>query len=168
MWGAPTERLFRSAKKLGLLTSLDPQFPLTPVEGSWMKCFGRLLASVDLLFTDELEAAAITGESDPAQAARSLLAAGPRLVAIKRGAEGSLLATREETVSQPAFPVKEMTDSIGAGDAFDAGAIYATLAGYDLPTTARFAAATAALTLSGIGGIQTAPTLAQVKKILAA
>jgi sugar/nucleoside kinase (ribokinase family) len=166
MWGEPTERLYRRAKEYGLITSLDSQFPFAPVEGRWLPLFGRLLHDVDLLFTDETEAAAITGADTPAAAARALLGEGPRLVAIKLGARGALLATKDELIQQPPFPAATVTDSIGAGDAFDAGLIHAALQGWDLRASARFAAAVAAHTLAGMGGTQTAPTLARVMKSL--
>lgn len=164
MWGAPTEKLYRLAKRHGLITSLDTQFPLVPVEGTWMHCFGNLLQDVDILFTDEGEAGSITGEKILEDAANKLLAAGPRLVVIKQGAQGALLASQTETIRQPALPVAEVVDSIGAGDAFDAGVLYGELAGWKLKETAHFAAATASLTLGGMGGTQTAPTLDQVRK----
>ena len=63
--------------------------------------------------------------------------------------------------------MEEVTDTIGAGDAFDAGVLYGILAGWELPRTALFAAAVAALTLKGVGGTQTAPTLAEVEAFLA-
>jgi len=164
MWGAPTEKLYRLAKKAGLMTSVDTQFPLAPVKGTWMSCFSNLLRDVDILFTDELEAGSITGTANLPKAAKKLLAAGPRLVVIKQGAEGALLASKAEIIRQPALPVKEVVDSIGAGDAFDAGVLYGELAGWKLKETAHFAAITAALTLGGAGGTQTAPSLDQVRK----
>lgn len=166
MWGEPTERLYGLAKEHGLITSLDTQFPLAPVEGKWLSGFGNLLKDVDLIFADESEAKAITGMKDPEAAAKELLKQGPRLAVVKLGAEGALLMTREKTVRQPALPVPEITDSIGAGDAFDAGVIYGTLHNWALDRTARFAAAVAALTLTGLGGTQSAPTVAETEALL--
>jgi len=166
-WGEPTERLYRKAKKLGLITSVDTQFPFAPVKGPWIKLFGNLLDYVDVIFTDETEAASITGVSDPEAAARELLRAGPRIAVVKMGAQGALLAEKGRVVHQKAFPVPELTDSIGAGDAFDAGVLYGILAGWPLPRTTRFAAAVSALTLPGMGGNRTAPTLKEVNKFLA-
>jgi sugar/nucleoside kinase (ribokinase family) len=74
MWGAPTEKLYRLAKKAGLMTSVDTQFPLAPVKGTWMSCFSNLLRDVDILFTDELEAGSITGTDNLPRAAKKLLA----------------------------------------------------------------------------------------------
>jgi len=165
-WGRPTEELFRKAKKHGLLTSIDPQFPLEEIERPWLKHFGGLLKYVDAIFVDETEARAITGEESIDAAAGGLLQQGPELVVVKQGGQGALLMTRQEIIHQPAFPVSEMIDSIGAGDAFDAGMIFSRLAGYGLKEAGRFAAATAALTLKGMGGAQTAPTLSQVQALL--
>lgn len=164
-WGEPTEELFRVAKEHGLATSLDPQFPMAPLEGKWLPAFGNLLKNVDLIFTDEEEARAITGAPDAEAAARELLKQGPRLAVVKRGAEGAILMTREKTVREPVRPVTEIVDSIGAGDAFDAGIIYGTLQNWQLEKSARFAAAVAACTLKGMGGIQTAPTFSEAEAL---
>jgi len=165
-WGRPTEEIFKQAKMHGLITSLDPQFPFGPAEKPWLKHFGDLLKYVDIIFTDELEAKAITGAANLENAAQRLLFEGPEMVVVKQGAKGALLATREETIHQPAIKVAEITDSIGAGDAFDAGVIYGVLKGLGLKDTAQFASAVAALTLKGMGGAQSAPSLSQVKTFL--
>jgi fructokinase len=64
-----------------------------------------------------------------------LLAAFPALqmVAMTRGALGSLLVTRDEWDEHPGFPVK-VADQIGAGDAFTAAVIHYMLRGADLAT----------------------------------
>jgi len=165
-WGRPTELLYRKAKQYGLVTSIDPQFPLSEIERPWLKHFGNLLKYVDIIFTDETEAQALTGETKLANAAQRLLEEGPELVVVKQGNKGALLQTKTETIHQPAFSVRQIMDSIGAGDAFDAGVIFGILKGYNLKDTARFASAVAAMTLKGMGGTSTAPTLAQVKAYL--
>jgi fructokinase len=68
-------------------------------------------------------------------AAARLLAIYPTLqiVAITRGACGSLLITRDEWTEQSGFPVK-FADGIGAGDAFTAALIHYMLRGARLPT----------------------------------
>jgi sugar/nucleoside kinase (ribokinase family) len=165
-WGKPTEEIFKLAKLHGLVTCLDPQFPFGPAEKPWIKHFGDLLKYVDIIFTDELEAAEITGEADLESAAQRLLFEGPRLVVVKQGAKGAMLMSGDEVIHQPAVKVREITDSIGTGDAFDAGVIHAVLNGLKLKETAKFASAVAALTLKGMGGTQTAPTLEQARAFL--
>lgn len=55
------------------------------------------------------------------------------MVAVTRGAQGSLLVRREEWSEHPGFPVK-VVDRIGAGDAFTAGLTHYMLRGADLAT----------------------------------
>jgi len=66
--------------------------------------------------------------------AEQLLAAGPALVAITRGGDGSVLATSAERVSLTA-PHAEVVDTIGAGDSYMA-ALIAHVLRHGLPQTA--------------------------------
>ncbi|MDR7188210.1 fructokinase [Microbacterium sp. BE35] len=54
------------------------------------------------------------------------LQAGARLVVVTLGARGCVLSTRGETISMPALPV-QVVDTIGGGDAFMSGMLYALL-----------------------------------------
>jgi fructokinase len=55
------------------------------------------------------------------------------MVAVTRGAQGSLLVRREEWSEHPGFPVN-VVDRIGAGDAFTAALTHYMLRGADLAT----------------------------------
>jgi fructokinase len=67
--------------------------------------------------------------------AQTLLAEFPHLtlVAITRGARGSLLVTRDEWHEHPGIPV-QTADLVGAGDAFTAALVHYLLRGADLAT----------------------------------
>lgn len=67
-------------------------------------------------------------------------------------------------IHQPAFSVP-VVDTVGAGDAFDAGFVYAQLAGADLATSLRWGNAVAALTIRQRGA-RSAPARAQLCKFL--
>jgi fructokinase len=56
-----------------------------------------------------------------------------QMVAVTRGAQGSLLVTRDEWHLHPGIPVK-VADTIGAGDAFTAAVTHYMLRGADLAT----------------------------------
>jgi fructokinase len=56
-----------------------------------------------------------------------------RMVAITRGAHGSLLATRDEWREHPGIPA-QVADTVGAGDAFTAAMTHYLLRGADLDT----------------------------------
>lgn len=93
---------------------------------------------LDLLELD-LNSESIGGPHEGAnlmrQAAERLLAVYPALhmVAITRGARGSLLVTRDQWNEHHGFPVK-VADGIGAGDAFTAAITHYMLRGADLAT----------------------------------
>jgi len=76
--------------------------------------------------------------ANPQTAAAFFLDAFPasQMVAITRGPEGSLLATRAESVGLPGFKIIPV-DTVGAGDAFTAGLAHACLRGATLAQAAR-------------------------------
>ena len=78
-------------------------------------------------------------------------------MAIKRGAQGSIIADSGRVFEQPAIklPEDEIVESIGAGDAFHAGMITGLLVDWPVQRSARFATAAATSTLRGSGGTQT-------------
>jgi sugar/nucleoside kinase (ribokinase family) len=83
----------------------------------------RVMKRVDLLVVNEGEARQLSGERNVVRAGRWLLRRGPRGVAIKRGACGSMVLWGRETLLLPAFPVDEVKDPTGAGDTFAGGLI---------------------------------------------
>jgi fructokinase len=104
------------------------------------------LLNIDLLNLDLLESTADfearTADVGPQAgadvmriAAERLLSEFPALqmVAITRGARGSLLVTRDEWDEHHGFPIK-VADAVGAGDAFTAAITHYMLRGADLAT----------------------------------
>lgn len=83
----------------------------------------RVMKRVDLLVVNEGEARQLSGERNAVRAGRWLLRRGPRGVAIKRGACGSMVFWGRETSLLPAYPVDEVRDPTGAGDTFAGGLI---------------------------------------------
>ncbi|MEX2717418.1 MAG: carbohydrate kinase family protein [Candidatus Sigynarchaeota archaeon] len=124
-WKGSVLELFTLARKHGIGTSLDPQFPLTDYPVPWVRAVEPILPLVDILFVDKHEACSLMAMDDHVGAARALLAKGPKTVIVKLGEEGSILVDGEGVISQPAekIPFTEIVDSIGAGDSFDAGFI---------------------------------------------
>jgi sugar/nucleoside kinase (ribokinase family) len=81
----------------------------------------RTLERVDLLFVNDGEARQLAGEHNIVKAARAIRALGPRRLVIKRGEYGALLFDEEHAFSCPAFPLQDVFDPTGAGDAFAGG-----------------------------------------------
>lgn len=97
------------------------------------------------------ETAAWIGLADPLEAAHHFLAQeATQLAIIKLGAEGCLLATAEEHVHVPGFPIK-VRDTAGAGDAFAPACIYGYLKGWPLEKIGLLANAVGAMAVAKLG-----------------
>ena len=79
-----------------------------------------LLPHLTAIKPNQLEAAALTGQQQPPQAARALLEAGVKNVFISMGAEGVYYANEAEQGVVPALPLPHVPLT-GAGDALCAG-----------------------------------------------
>jgi sugar/nucleoside kinase (ribokinase family) len=81
----------------------------------------RLLPRVDLLLINDGEARQLSGEFNVVKAARWIQARGPRMVVVKKGEHGAILFTDDVIFFAPGFPLEEVFDPTGAGDAFAGG-----------------------------------------------
>ena len=96
----------------------------------------KLLAQIHGLVLNDGEARLFTGKKNLIEAARDVLAMGPRFVIIKKGEHGCMLCTGKETFVLPAYPADRVVDPTGAGDSFAGG-----MMGY-LATQGNFSSAT--------------------------
>ena len=80
-----------------------------------------VMTRVDIVTVNEAEARQFCGTHNVLKAARQILALGPRAVIIKRAEYGALLFTAGRTFWTPAYPLDEVRDPTGAGDAFAGG-----------------------------------------------
>lgn len=129
------------ARNLGLSVSLDitlnpPRNPVADVL--------PLLAHVDLFLPNLAEAQAVLGPGDVGALLDRSLAHGVALVGVKLGAAGCWLATASQRLHVPAYPIA-VVDTVGAGDAWGAAAVYAWRRGRPLVEMGRFANAAGAL-----------------------
>ncbi|HET7276255.1 MAG TPA: PfkB family carbohydrate kinase [Longimicrobiaceae bacterium] len=81
----------------------------------------ELLGKVDLLMVNDSEARELSGEYNLSHAARWIHERGPRYVVIKKGEHGAILFTPTSTFFAPGYPLEELFDPTGAGDAFAGG-----------------------------------------------
>jgi len=124
----------------------------------------ELLAAVDLLVVNELEAQAITGAGDPDM--DGLLEVVPRVVLTLSG-EGSWFADRDGRSERiPAFRVK-VADTTAAGDAFTGALAVAWGEGRDLVEAVRWANAAGAACVRKVGASGSLPTRAEIDEIYA-
>jgi sugar/nucleoside kinase (ribokinase family) len=133
--------LMGRAKSFGCVTSLDTDWD---IYGNWMRLLEGALPKIDYLLTNEEEAVELAGKKDPQEAARALLARGPKAVAVKRGERGSMLATTNGVSEFPAYRV-QVLDTTCAGDAFVAGFLLGVGSGRPLEESMRLGNAAGAL-----------------------
>jgi sugar/nucleoside kinase (ribokinase family) len=81
----------------------------------------ELLARVDVLMVNDSEARELSGDWNIHRAGRWILGQGPGRVVIKQGEYGALLIEPTRTFYVPAFPLENVFDPTGAGDAFAGG-----------------------------------------------
>ena len=90
----------------------------------------ELLRHIDILMVNDTEARELSGDWNIYRAAQWILAHGPTRVVVKQGEHGALLVDTQGTFKVPAYPLQEVFDPTGAGDAF-AGGFMAYLASVD-------------------------------------
>jgi sugar/nucleoside kinase (ribokinase family) len=81
----------------------------------------ELLGHVDLVTVNEGEARQLTEQYNLVKAARWIMERGPKVVVIKKGENGAYLFRDREIFFAPAYPLEEVFDPTGAGDAFAGG-----------------------------------------------
>jgi ribokinase len=155
---AIVEHGLRLAKSLGVKTILNPApaFPLP--DAVYPLC--------DFMTPNEVEAAMLTGESDPERAADALLARGAGAVVVTLGAQGALVKTpaiREHVAAVDAGPVVETT---GAGDAFNGGFVVALAEGRDIVEAVRFGCAVAGISVTRPGTADSMPRRDEVDALM--
>jgi len=169
-------RLAALAQKRGVAVAFDTNVRLSlwrSHDEARQTTLAMIRLSTILRMNDE-EAHFLTGRKNALQAARSLQALGPRVVAINHGPDGCTLHSRTATVVSPGYRVSAV-DTTGCGDAFFAALLYGiATAGVELgrikPQTWRaichVANAAGALTAVKPGGADALPSLDEIEHFL--
>lgn len=120
------------AKKYGLRTVLDPS-PLIelPEEDLW--------TMVDYALPNHKELKILTGQEEMLQGATVLNDWGVGEVIVKQGAAGCSFLHQDNLINVPAFPVKTVVDTTGAGDLFNAAFIYGMIQSNSVPRSLQIA-----------------------------
>ncbi len=161
-----TFKAIEAARESNVLVSYDPNIRLK----LWSLNLAKAIVSytigmVDFVLLTGDEAKLITGIDNVRDAALKILEFGPKVVVLKLGGEGCLVATSSDVVRAPAYRV-EIIDTTGAGDAFDAAFIVGILENMSLQRIAYFANIAAALKCRGRGAVKPLPYRWEVDKVL--
>ena len=156
------------AKAAGRLVSYDPNFrpKLWPLDRA-RAVVHETCRRADLVFPSLDDARQLTGLAGAEEIAAFYRGLGPKVVVIKLGAEGALLATADGLATFPPYKVDSI-DMSGAGDTFDGAFAAAYLAGRPVEACMRFANAAAAITTTGLGCVTPVPRRAAIDALMEA
>ncbi len=139
-------RLLAHAKAKGLTTTFDL---IAPNDGT-VALLRDTLPHVDYFMPSLEEAAFLSGQARPEEAARFFMDMGAKACIFKMGAEGSYTRTADGAFRTPAFKVR-VSDTTGCGDSYCGGFVAGLAKGFDLERACRLGSAVSALVATGLG-----------------
>jgi sugar/nucleoside kinase (ribokinase family) len=157
--------VLRASARAGVMTALD----IGPAVGApvLLAELADTLPHVDYFLCNRLELERFTGTHDLADGMLRVARAGAACVVTKLGPCGAAVlaegARKPEIL--PAVAV-EARGTVGAGDSFNAGFLYARRAGRSLRESVRFGTATASLVVASPLGVRVRPSVEEVERIL--
>ncbi len=83
--------------------------------------FMEVLRRTDLFMANDYEVRLLTGEYNLFRGAEKLLTMGPKWVIVKKGEHGSFLVSPKGVYLSHTYPVRDIVDPTGAGDAYAGG-----------------------------------------------
>ena len=151
-----------AAARSGMRVILNPA-PAQPLPDS-------LLGKVDILTPNEHEAESLTGikvdgNAAAARAAERLRQRGVKTVIITLGARGAFVHGEGCSTLAPAFKARAV-DTTAAGDVFNGALAVALAEGMPLLKAVRFGQAAAAVSVTRIGAQTSAPSRAEIERLL--
>jgi sugar/nucleoside kinase (ribokinase family) len=114
------------ALQLKVLDQLtNPKFVVCDTMNFWIEGAKddllKVLKRVDVLIINDSEARLLTQQPNLIKAAKIISEMGPKYLIIKKGEHGALLFGDDSIFSAPAYPMEDINDPTGAGDAFAGG-----------------------------------------------
>lgn len=152
------ETVARLAKENGTRVIINTA-PYQPVSDEFLR--DAYLVTPNEVEAEELTGIAVTDLKSANAAAQIFLQKGVENVIITLGSRGVYVNAGGRAEIIPAFRV-DAVDTTGAGDAFNGGLLTALSEGRDIWEAARFANATAALSVQRLGAAPSMPTRAEI------
>lgn len=132
--------------------TLDPNYGCA--EPQYAPAIFDLLPHVAAFLPSQLEATGLLGQATPAEAAQEFARRGAPIVAVKLGAQGSLVldAAQDRLWYVPAYPVR-VRDLTGAGDSFCGGFLVGYAESGDPVRAAQYGTVSASFVIESDGGL---------------
>lgn len=123
--------------------------------------YRELAASARFVFAGRDEGALLVGEGSDEEIVDRLAARGTTTVALKLGAEGTIVLHEGQLIRQPAIPI-DPRDTVGAGDAFVAGFLAEWMRAEPIEDCVRSAVSAGAFACLGWGDWESLPDRRQL------
>ena len=112
--------------QMSVLEQLEnPKFIVCDTMNFWidgaLEDLKKVLKRVNVLIINDSEARLLSKEPNLIKAAKIISDMGPKYLIIKKGEHGALLFGENQVFSAPAYPMENIFDPTGAGDAFAGG-----------------------------------------------
>ncbi|MFD1177650.1 sugar kinase [Paenibacillus puldeungensis] len=146
-------RFIQEAKSRNVPISFDPNLRpgLWPDQEEMVQVINHLACQADLVLPGLEEGRWLTGQPDVQGIANYYHAAGVKTVVIKLGAEGAFASSEGRCFYTEGFRVRQVVDTVGAGDGFAVGVVSGLLEGRPLEEAVRRGAAIGALAVMSPG-----------------
>lgn len=148
----------------GKTISFDPNLRpmLWPSQEVMAQKLNELAFKADWVLPGLSEGKILTGYSEPRDIAAFYLDKGVKQVVIKLGAEGAYFRNASEEGVVTGVEVKEVVDTVGAGDGFAVGVISGLLEGLSMPEAVMRGNRIGAFAIQVVGDMEGLPTRAQL------
>ncbi|MHA1192211.1 MAG: carbohydrate kinase family protein [Promethearchaeota archaeon] len=144
-----TEKAIEIAKNNGVIVSIDLESQIAL--NGWIN-LKKMLLKADILIPNKEGAKTITNSKTPKEAADILIKKGIPIVVITMGSKGVLLTTQQYQKMIPAYKIKNIVDTTGAGDAFNgAFSLAYWIKKWSLEKSCKYANAASALKIQKLG-----------------
>ncbi|REG81305.1 sugar kinase [Marinomonas pollencensis] len=157
------------AKEQGCSISFDTNLrpSLWPDTATMVSTINQLAFASDIVLPGVEEGKILVGSEDPETIADFYLQQGVTTVIVKLGGEGAYYKTSTgESATVAGFPVKEVVDTVGAGDSFAVGVISALLDGESISQATRRGNLFGSLAVQVRGDSEGLPTRAQFNALV--
>ena len=163
---AATLLMFERARAAGLTISFDPNLRPQLWPDAHTKTINDLAARADIVLPGTAEGKLLMGSDTPAAICAFYRELGASTVITKCGAAGAYVTDGAEHYKVTGFRVREVVDTVGAGDGFAAGILTGLMEGLPMHDAVRRAAAIGAIQVMSRGDNEGLPTPAELERFM--
>ncbi|MBO8463516.1 MAG: sugar kinase [Firmicutes bacterium] len=132
-------RIIEKARKEGMIISFDPNLRecLWESRSAMIRTINDLASKADIVLPGIQEGNILMGSKDPEEIAKFYQELGAKIVVVKLGDKGAYARSETEEGYFEGYPIKEVIDTVGAGDGFAVGVLSGVLEGVSLKEMAN-------------------------------